>query len=224
MGSGRKPRYWITFRVNQEKKSMIPFRWSLLWLGAAIFLASCSPATVENSAENSVETPTPEPTAVAEPTKISASGKVGYTVFLPTDDGKLRPKKFEVELSKAQRAAMGQTKAQYAKKALETLFETEKDYFARGIKVRRVWDNGGYYTADLSKEILQSPAWSGASDSVVAFDALVLTLASGKEILKDSEKSEVKIYIEGKPASLFGELDASGPIDPAEMQDLVAKK
>lgn len=135
------------------------------------------------------------------PTVTAAPPKVLDTIFVPGADDKLHPKKVSHNALDTQLKSGGAATA-----ALDEIVRMAPKWFPKGARVEDVKENSGVVTLILSPEFGDQKHWQGGEKTTeLAIYALVNTVA------KDGKK--VALTIDGKPATTFGEFDASGTIE-----------
>ncbi|RYG68026.1 hypothetical protein EON80_12480 [bacterium] len=135
------------------------------------------------------------PTATAPPPKVLD------TIYVPGADDKLHAKKVSANALDTQFKSGG-----VATPALEEIIKTAPKWFPKGARVEDVKETGDVVTLVLSPEFADQKHWQqGEKITELAVYSLVNSVA------KDGKK--VALTIDGKPASTFGEFDASGNIE-----------
>ena len=194
-------------------------------LGAALALASCTPASNDNSvapdanalggnsavpnSDNSAAANAVDSNAVSDNAAPAARAQFSYleSVMVPGKDDLLHEQKVS-RMAIDSQLKSGGDKAP----ALQEIIAKAPAYYPSGAKINSAKDNGKALVIDLNAAFDKPDFWSkkGEKTTELAVYALVNSMEQGGK----GAAKPVQFTVEKKPVQTFGEFDVSGDIEP----------
>ena len=137
-----------------------------------------------------------------------------FTVFLPTEDGKLAKKMVAAPKIPSSQKNVGPPRGMWIDLALGDLFSEGSAYFPIGSHpIAPTKTEADVVTVDLNKAYLaNAEAWSSAEVTSRVMSIVNTAAATDQQVT--GQPAKVRLLVEGKPLSTLGEFDASDPISP----------